>query len=124
MHPNTPEPPRTPRRDGWTPARRERFLEHLAAGLDVKRACALVGLSREGAYRLRRRDATFAGTWDAALAEGRAAEVEAFFAGLPERLRRTCRNCQLRVTLEGREFCPWTPFHPSNRVTFASEAWS
>ena len=37
MHPNTPEPPRTPRRDGWTPARRERFLEHLAAGLDVKR---------------------------------------------------------------------------------------
>ena len=86
---DTPQLPHTPRRDGWTLARRERFLEHLAAGLDVKRACALVGLSREGAYRLRRRDATFAGTWDAALAEGRAAEVEAFFAGLPERLRRT-----------------------------------
>ena len=37
---DTPQLPRTPRRDGWTLARRERFLEHLAAGLDVKRACA------------------------------------------------------------------------------------
>ena len=87
--PRSPQSPRTPRRDGWTLARRAQFLEHLAAGLDVKRACARLGLSREGAYRLRRRDAAFARAWDAALAERRAAETRAFLARLPEALRRT-----------------------------------
>ena len=88
----TPRSPRTPRRDGWTLARRAQFLEHLAAGLDVKRACARLGLSREGAYRLRRRDPAFARAWDAALAERRAAETRAFLARLPESLRRTASD--------------------------------
>ena len=46
---DTPQLPRTPRRDGWTLARRERFLEHLAAGLDVKRACARSDTPERGA---------------------------------------------------------------------------
>jgi hypothetical protein len=85
----TPQSPRKPRRDGWTPARRAQFLGHLAAGLDVKRACALVGLSRQKAYALRGRDAAFAAAWDKARRAARAAADEAFLALLPEKLRRT-----------------------------------
>jgi hypothetical protein len=77
------------RHDGWTPERRQRFLELLAAGLDVRRACAGVGLSRQAAYTLRRRDPAFAQAWDGALRSVRVAEDEAFLAMLPERLRRT-----------------------------------
>jgi hypothetical protein len=77
----------TRRRDGWTPERRERFLDCLAAGTDVRRACARVGLSREGAYRLRRRDAAFARDWQTALRTARLCADEAFLAMLPDRLR-------------------------------------
>ena len=77
------------RRDGWTPLRRRRFTESLASGRDVRRACADVGLSREGAYKLRRRDPVFAREWQAALLTARQAAAEAFLAGLPEDLRRT-----------------------------------
>jgi hypothetical protein len=90
----------TIRRDGWTAERRRRFLELLAAGLDVRRACAGVGLSRQAAYTLRRRDPAFAQAWDGALGSARAAEDEAFLAMLPERLRRTLSElsgeCNLR----------------------------
>ena len=88
------------RRDGWTPARRKRFLDLLAAGFDVRRACAGVGLSRQAAYTLRRRDPAFAQAWDGALRSARAAEDEAFLAMLPERLLRTVSElsgeCELR----------------------------
>ena len=88
------------RRDGWTPQRRQRFLELLGAGSDVRRACAGVGLSRQAAYTLRRRDPAFAQAWDGALLSARAAEREAFLAMLPERLRRTLSElsgeCKLR----------------------------
>jgi hypothetical protein len=88
------------RRDGWTPERRERFLELLAAGLDVRGACRQVGLSRQSAYALRRREAAFARGWDEALRSARVAEDEKFLAMLPERLRRTMselsRECKLR----------------------------
>ena len=77
------------RRDGWTPERRRRFPELLAAGIDVRRACAAVGLSRQAAYTLLRRDPAFARAWDGALRSARVAEDEAFLAMLPERLRRT-----------------------------------
>jgi len=65
------------RHDGWSPARKLRFLDRLAACGNVRTACAGVGLSREAAYRLRRRDALFARGWDAALvlARPRSAEV-------------------------------------------------
>jgi hypothetical protein len=89
-----------PTRDGWTPERRRRFLELLTAGLDVRRACAKVGLSRQAAYTLRRRDAGLAGAWDDALRAARAAEDQAFLAMLPERLLRTLSglsgDCKLR----------------------------
>lgn len=55
------------RRDGWTLARKARFLELLAGHGDVRAASAGVGMSREGAYRLRRRDPLFARAWAAAL---------------------------------------------------------
>jgi hypothetical protein len=67
----------TPRHDGWSAERKLRFLDRLAACGNVRTACARVGLSREAAYRLRRRDALFARGWDAALmlARPRGADV-------------------------------------------------
>ena len=89
-----------PRHDGWTAERRRRFLEALAAGWDVGRACAFAGLSREAAYKLRRRETAFAQQWDAALQAARNAEREAFLAMLPEKLVRTMSDlsgeCKLR----------------------------
>ena len=55
------------RHDGWTPERRTLFLDDLATRGNVRAACARVGMSRDTAYRLRRRDALFASGWDAAL---------------------------------------------------------
>jgi hypothetical protein len=88
---DTPEPhtARPIRRDGWTPERRRRFLEFLAAGLDVGRACAGVGLSRQAAYTLRRRDPAFAEGWDGAMRSARAAAEQAWIAMLSEGLRGT-----------------------------------
>jgi hypothetical protein len=88
------------RHDGWTPARRRHFIEALAAGLSVSRARANIGLSREGAYKLRRRDPQFAQEWQTALRTARENADEAFFAALPEHLRRTMSElsgrCELR----------------------------
>jgi hypothetical protein len=57
----------TCRHDGWTRQRRRRFLEALAEGHRVERACAQVGMSKTSAYKLRRRDPRFAFAWSAAL---------------------------------------------------------
>jgi hypothetical protein len=88
------------RHDGWTPARKVRFLESLAEGWNVSRACALAGMSREGAYKLRRREPRFAREWDEALRSARRAAEDAFLAMLPERLLRTMSElsgeCELR----------------------------
>jgi hypothetical protein len=88
------------RRDGWTSERRQRFLELLGAGSDVRRACAGVGMSRQTAYALRRRDPAFARSWVDALRAARTAEDERFLAMLPDNLRRTMSElsgaCQLR----------------------------
>jgi hypothetical protein len=93
-------PPRKPRRDGWTAERRQAFLDHLAAGRDVGRACALVGMSRQNAYKLRTRDAGFARGWDEARRAARDGAEAAFLALLPENLRRAVseasRPCHLR----------------------------
>ena len=59
------------RHDGWTAARKAQFLEALAGDGNVRAACARVGLSREAAYRLRRRDALFARAWAAAQLQAR-----------------------------------------------------
>lgn len=68
---NTPDTTATVRHDGWTPARRTQFLDRLAQDGNVLAACALVGLSREAAYRLRRREPLFARAWAAAQAQAR-----------------------------------------------------
>ncbi|MBW8752749.1 MAG: hypothetical protein JF595_01140 [Sphingomonadales bacterium] len=51
----------------WTPVLKARFLRNLAGGANVRASCASVGMSREAAYKLRRRDPIFAYVWDAAL---------------------------------------------------------
>ena len=59
--------PTRPRRDGWSVARQAAFLAMLSRTRNVRRAAAHVGLSRESAYRLRRRPGaeSFAAAWDA-----------------------------------------------------------
>jgi hypothetical protein len=54
--------------DGWTPERQRAFIEALADSGSVPQAARAVGMSVEGAYRLRRRAdaAAFAEAWDAA----------------------------------------------------------
>jgi hypothetical protein len=64
------------RHDGWIPARKAQFLDHLAHDGAVRAACGRVGMSREAAYQLRRRDAVFARAWDAALVLARAVSAE------------------------------------------------
>ena len=61
---------------GWTPERKTRFLDHLAHKGNVRAACKSVGLSREAAYRLRRRDPMFARGWSAAMVLARASSEE------------------------------------------------
>ena len=75
---SNPQPTRKPRRDGWTPARRSAFFDALGAGLDVRRACARVGLSRRSAYNLRARDPAFARAWAGAQAGAHADDERAF----------------------------------------------
>lgn len=75
MTPFTTTPGPT-RHDGWDPARKLRFLERLAACGNVRAACASVGMSRETAYALRRRDALFARGWNVALLLAREAAAE------------------------------------------------
>jgi hypothetical protein len=96
------------RRDGWTPERRERFLEFLSAGLDVRRACKRVGMSRQAAYTLRRREPAFARAWDGALRSARAADDEAFLAMLPKPLRRTMSEMFGECNHRGSEVPPRT----------------
>jgi hypothetical protein len=61
---------------GWTPERQTRFLDHLALKGNVRAACKRVGLSREAAYRLRRRDPLFARGWAAALVQAHDCGIE------------------------------------------------
>ncbi len=76
-------PPRLPqfhtvpvriRADGWTPRRQAEFIGHLAETRSVGEAARRVGMARETAYRLRRRDGAegFAAAWDAALGKSQA----------------------------------------------------
>ena len=64
-----PVPLRAERDDGWTLARQANFLGWLAETGSVSAACARVGMSRKGAYQLRRKPGaeSFAAAWDASL---------------------------------------------------------
>lgn len=61
------------RHDGWSPDKQVLFLEALARTGNVRAAATYAGLSRESAYKLRRRpDArAFARAWDAAIIHAR-----------------------------------------------------
>lgn len=54
------------RHDGWTPVKQAEFIGYLAETRCVKQAVALVGMSRESAYRLRRKPGAegFVAAWD------------------------------------------------------------
>ena len=57
------------RRDGWSAERQLTFLETLAETRSITRAASSAGMSRESAYRLRRRNEgmLFAALWDRAI---------------------------------------------------------
>lgn len=65
--PDSPQP--ITRHDGWTAQRQRQFCEALAECGNVEVAASVTGMSRESAYRLRRRASgrAFALAWDAAL---------------------------------------------------------
>ena len=77
--PSSPKPPRRippfhavpgrSRADGWTPLRQAEFIGELAETRSVAEAARRVGMTRETAYRLRRRkwSESFCAAWDAAL---------------------------------------------------------
>jgi len=64
----TPVPLR-PRADGWTPVRQAEFIGLLAQTRCVSKAAAMVGMSRDSAYQLRRKPGAeeFVAAWDAIL---------------------------------------------------------
>lgn len=105
--PDTSE--RAPRHDGWTPERKTRFLDSLANKGNVGLACAKAGLSREAAYRLRRREPMFARAWKAAQAQARDRSIDVLedraIDGVEERiyyrgeLIDTCRRYDSRLLL-------------------------
>lgn len=57
------------RRDGWTPPKQAEFIGELAETRSVSEAARRVGMTRETAYRLRRRkwSSSFCKAWDAAM---------------------------------------------------------
>ncbi|MEG3176636.1 hypothetical protein U1872_10380 [Sphingomonas sp. RB3P16] len=55
---------------GWTAAKRNAFLDHLAVTSNVTHAAQSVGMSTVAAHTLRRRDAGFAEAWQKALDDG------------------------------------------------------
>lgn len=52
---------------GWTPVRRQLFLDELAASANITAAAKVAGLSARSAYQLRQRDSHFAAQWQQAL---------------------------------------------------------
>lgn len=93
-------PLRACRHDGWTEARRTRFLEVLVATANVRLACGAVGLSRQAAYNLQRRDPEFAAAWRAALRQARDEATRAFLEMLPEFLLRTLSDSSTPCKLQ------------------------
>ncbi|RED16804.1 hypothetical protein [Parasphingopyxis lamellibrachiae] len=60
-------PPYRTRHDGWTEARKRKFLHALARTGCVRDACGIAHISSTSAYRHRGRDAGFADAWEQAL---------------------------------------------------------
>ena len=68
----TPVPLRA-RKDGWTPLRQAEFIGVLAETRSVTAASSFVGMSRESAYRLRRKPGAgeFVAVWDSIMRPSR-----------------------------------------------------
>ncbi len=77
-----------------------RFLDRLALCGDVRASAAKVGISRETAYRARRRDPRFSALWDAALVHARV-RVEAEVA------TRALDGVEIPVFLRGEKVASW-----------------
>ncbi|MEP2103568.1 MAG: hypothetical protein ABJP02_15670 [Parasphingorhabdus sp.] len=77
------------RRDGWTPLKQAEFIGHLAETRCVKRAAERVGMSRESAYRLRRKPgaAEFTAAWDEILGAPNMPRAKVTLEGLFQRIR-------------------------------------
>lgn len=86
------QPVRPVRQDGWTPARRLRFLAALEECADVSIAAKVCGMSRQSAYALRRRDPAFARQWDAARAEMFARQEREYLAVIADLQARALRK--------------------------------
>lgn len=70
--PTQSEPPTKPyrvRHDGWTGARKRRFLHALARTGCVRDACRIAHISSTSAYRHYKRDPEFGQAWERALTE-------------------------------------------------------
>lgn len=104
---------RPARRDGWTPARRLRFLAALAEFGDVSLAARACGMSRQSAYALRRRDAGFALAWDHAGAELAARQEREYLAYVAQ------LQAGIARIREAREISLRTPSIYQSRVNFA-----
>lgn len=61
---------RAARKDGWTAARRKKFMESLAATCNVSEAARVAGMNLSSAYYQKARDAGFAREWASALSVG------------------------------------------------------
>ena len=109
-------PARAIRHDGWTAERQRVFFETLAAGHPVAWACVRAGLSRQAAYKARRRDAGFAREWRAALLSARHAEEAAFLRGLPASLRGAVFDTLAPCELHGAPFLPMDSVIPVKPV--------
>lgn len=66
----------------WSAAVREAFLASLSQNGGVRGSCAAVGMTVASVYQLRKRDAEFAGAWDAALERARAARAARLSAAI------------------------------------------
>ena len=81
--------PLLPRPDGWSPVRQAEFIGLLAQTRCVKKAASLVGMSRESAYRLRRKPGAeeFVAAWDAILGAPGTPKAKVTLETLFQRLR-------------------------------------
>jgi hypothetical protein len=83
------------RRDGWTAERQLQFLDALASTRSISKAAFAAGMSRESAYRLRRRceASLFAALWDRMLGSAATNRTEVHIPALSDgRLARLLGN--------------------------------
>jgi len=58
-----PQIQRAPSRNSWTPEKEREFLAVLGETCNVTRACEAAGMSKNGAYKRRRKNAAFRAAW-------------------------------------------------------------